>query len=81
MGIPRKYGLVYTGHRRTLTKVSNVILTGLTDQGNTKVTANVFKLIFLKTKIILDTFLRNFSQWVEISMNIHEGKVFVRYWF
>ena len=31
--IPQKYGLMYTGHHRTLAKVSNCILTGLTDQG------------------------------------------------
>ena len=28
-----KIGLVYTGHRRTLAKLSNIILIGLTDQG------------------------------------------------
>ena len=31
-GIPQKKGLAYTGHRRTLAKVSNGILIGLPDQ-------------------------------------------------
>ena len=33
-----KMGLVYTGHRRTLAKVSNGILIGLKDQGKTWIT-------------------------------------------
>ena len=37
---------MYTGHRRTLAKVSNGILIGLTDQGKTCVT-KYYKLIVL----------------------------------
>ena len=44
---------MYTGHRRTLAKVSNGILTGLTDQGKPLITI-FYKLIVLLKKIIHD---------------------------
>ena len=50
-GLPPKWGLVPRGHRRILSKVSNGILTGLTDQGNTWVTI-FYKCIVLLKKLI-----------------------------
>ena len=44
---------MYTGHRRTLAKVSNGILTGLTVQGKSWITI-INKLIVLLKKIIHD---------------------------
>ena len=46
-------GSVYTGHRRTLTKVSNGILKGLTDQGKT----SVIKYMYYKLIVLLNKFL------------------------
>ena len=45
-----KKGLVYTGHGRTLSKVSNGSLIGLTDQGKSWVTI-YYKFIVLLKKI------------------------------
>ena len=53
-GISWSYSLTFcmcTGHRRTLTRVSNDIWTGLTDKGNTWI-AKFYKLIVLLKKII-----------------------------
>ena len=44
---------MYTGHRRTLAKVSNGILIGLTDQGKTYVT-KYYKLIVLLNKLFYE---------------------------
>ena len=45
--------LVYTGHRRTLAKVSNDIIIGLSDQGKTYVT-EYYKLIVLLNKLFYE---------------------------
>ena len=45
---------MYTGHRRTLAKVSNGIIIGLTDQGKTCVT-KYYKLIVL----LINYFMKN----------------------
>ena len=44
---------MYTGHRRTLAKVSNGILIGLTDQGKTCAT-KYYKLIVLLNKLFYE---------------------------
>ena len=49
--IPQYKGLVYTGHRSTIAKVSNDILIGLTDQGKTWVTKYYQLFGFLKKKL------------------------------
>ena len=50
-GISQKWGLVHRGQCRVLSKLSNDILTGLTDQGNTYVTI-FYKLVVCLKKII-----------------------------
>ena len=51
LGYTPKWELVHRGHCRILSKVSNGILTGLTDEGNTWVTI-FYKFIVLLKKII-----------------------------
>ena len=53
LGYTPKYGSVYTGHCRTLAKVSNGILIGLTDQGKTCAT-KYYKLIVLLNKLFCE---------------------------
>ena len=43
-----------TGHRRTLAKVPNDILIGLTDQGKTCVTKYYYKMIVRLKKIVYE---------------------------
>ena len=54
---------MYTGHRRTLAKVSNGILIGLTDQGRTCAT-KYYKLIVLLNKLYNEKRLLNNVQVV-----------------